>query len=504
MDYKRIIRFFFALICMVFILTWLHTYRHGGNVQIYPLRLDTGDKMLYSFNGYQLHLYTEHERLNTTRQPAKRKLNTSSAVTSSPVTSSHVTSSHVTSSPVKSSPFTSSHVTSRLELNLKLKHINVFVYDVSDWNTKIEKCYGKASRRNTLYLVVKTHGFGEVLNTTFSGISIRTTYPRGLSYMFYDWLQQSKYVTITKDKNKADLFYIPLYHTLGGPVCDSLFQKTRKYYDRILKPKIAANLRKPHVLVTGKTEQHPPSALPGALNVVLERDDKGRMHTSNSRKERPQVLVVPYPSSPHFTVKKGGEYVRKLFDYERQIHILFVGKSRGGGHGPRSMRKKIVDQISHETKQSFKEFASHTDLITVTSIAVSPYGTSVITEWMRNSVFCLQPPGDTNARKSFYDAMMCGCIPVTFQLSYLNHVTYPFERYLDYSHFSVKIPLSQTFESVLGAYRNNTSLIRSLQRNLTQVLQYLQYNDPTVYDEAGTDAFTVILSEIQRILLSGD
>ena len=96
--------------------------------------------------------------------------------------------------------------------------------------------------------------------------------------MFYDWLQQSKYVTISKDKDKADLFYIPLYHTLGGPVCNGLFHKTKSYYNKNRKSKIAANLDKPHVLITDKTEQHPPNSLPGALNVVLERDDGRRRH----------------------------------------------------------------------------------------------------------------------------------------------------------------------------------------------------------------------------------
>jgi hypothetical protein len=39
----------------------------------------------------------------------------------------------------------------------------------------------------------------------------------------------------------------------------------------------------------------------------------------------------------------------------------------------------------------------------------------VLLSAMYQSEFCLQPPGDSPTRRSFFDAMLVGCIPVIFQ-----------------------------------------------------------------------------------------
>eukprot|EP00042_Codosiga_hollandica_P049824 m.585258 g.585258 ORF g.585258 m.585258 type:complete len:140 (+) comp57969_c0_seq4:274-693(+) len=42
------------------------------------------------------------------------------------------------------------------------------------------------------------------------------------------------------------------------------------------------------------------------------------------------------------------------------------------------------------------------------------------------SMFCLQPYGDSPTRKSFYDSLLSGCIPVRFE----RNVKYPFDDFL--------------------------------------------------------------------------
>ena len=120
---------------------------------------------------------------------------------------------------------------------------------------------------------------------------------------------------------------------------------------------------------------------------------------------------------------------------------------------------------------------------------------SILMEWMRNSVFCLHPPGDSMARKSFYDSIICGCIPVIFQPDFDCNVTYPFASSLPYSSFSVKISREERpdFISVLLSYSD--SKIRKMRENLLKVLPYLQYNDFKALD-IGEDANTMILREI--------
>ena len=136
---------FTLVVFMVFMFVLLQTYVQKTGLQIHPPSLKTSENLFNPSDANQLEFITQRHNVlsKSTRRPAKRILNT--PVTSCNVTSSHVTSSHVTSY----------HVTSKLELNLKLKHIHVFVYNVSDWNTKIEKYYAKASARDTLNLVVR-------------------------------------------------------------------------------------------------------------------------------------------------------------------------------------------------------------------------------------------------------------------------------------------------------------------------------------------------------------
>ena len=170
-------------------------------------------------------------------------------------------------------------------------------------------------------------------------------------------------------------------------------------------------------------------------------------------------------------------------------------------------RVSLLDGITLKTNQSLSEFYNQYPLSKAKGInkihfmpEVKPCSPNVIInimKWMRESVFCLQPPGDTNSRKSFYDALLNGCIPVTFQIANVSHVTYPFESVLDYSKFTVKVPLDKTYMEVLEPYKTNFNALSELQRNLLQVLPYLQYNDPTSSFNM-TDAFDVVMYEIAR------
>ena len=116
--------------------------------------------------------------------------------------------------------------------------------------------------------------------------------------------------------------------------------------------------------------------------------------------------------------------------------------------------------------------------------------------WMQNSVFCLQPHGDTATRKSLYGSIISGCIPVLFQLSYIpTRVTYPVDAKIDYSKFTVMIPTSKTFTEVLDPYRHDTDAVKQLQKNLARVAKYLQYNDISTPD-IDVDAFHLLLDQV--------
>ena len=123
-------------------------------------------------------------------------------------------------------------------------------------------------------------------------------------------------------------------------------------------------------------------------------------------------------------------------------------------------------------------------------------------DWMQRSLFCLQPPGDSPTRKSFYDALMAGCIPVLFKGK---HATkYPFQHFLDYQQFTVSVSQDAVMRhnvpiaTILS--RLSPSKIKQMQVSVAKVSQYLQYSYPIVAKQPHTDAMKYILHEVHELL----
>ena len=106
--------------------------------------------------------------------------------------------------------------------------------------------------------------------------------------------------------------------------------------------------------------------------------------------------------------------------------------------------------------------------------------------------FYFQPEGDSPTRKSFYDAILSGCIPVLFQKG----VRYPYEDTLNYTNFVVFVDLADAMDkdgNIVDLLRTiPQSTITKMQETLSYVAQYFQYG---VYSD-GEDAFTMLLRQV--------
>ena len=387
----------------------------------------------------------------------------------------------------------------------------IYVYNLSAYNRAAEGCYASPITA-PCFRVNYDDGFGPIVTPPQNisvkeseGMRIRRTDQFALFVMFHKWLLQSRYIT---DKaEQADVFYLPVFFTLGGdsgPCYHRHYLKHRGPYTKLMSQCSEFIDKKKHFVTTGWPEEYPlvPGRRENVVNIVLEIDDVKH----HEKRPLASMFVAPYPSDGHFTSPGGGEYVNSLFKHKRDVFILFAGKTRKHSlkTPPHAMRNSVIAQLKTRTDHSYHKFKEERGgEIPVDSIPLHyaphdcrkpPYDEQT-TEWMRHSVFCLQPPGDSNSRKSFFDALISGCIPVLFQLSYVNHVTYPFEEYIDYSKFTVTVPLNKSVKQTLRKYRKNAAVISELQENLRQIMQYLQYNDPSAYD-VGDDAFTLLVKEM--------
>ena len=113
--------------------------------------------------------------------------------------------------------------------------------------------------------------------------------------------------------------------------------------------------------------------------------------------------------------------------------------------------------------------------------------------------FSFQPPGDTPTRKSFYDSLLSGCIPVIFTRG----VRYPFQDYVNYDNLMLNVDekLITVNDRNIVDILQQVPLIKVLKMQdaiatLAVLFQYGDYTD-------GEDAMTMLLrSAIDRYNMS--
>ncbi|KAL0722187.1 hypothetical protein Bca4012_036786 [Brassica carinata] len=141
-------------------------------------------------------------------------------------------------------------------------------------------------------------------------------------------------------------------------------------------------------------------------------------------------FAVPYPT--YFHPKRLTEvriWQRKVKSVKRRHLFCFVGAPRP--HLDGSIRGEIIKQC----------LASHgiCKFLNCNEPGNDCDNPVKIMDVFKRSVFCLQPPGDSYTRRSIFDSILAGCIPVFF------HPGSGYKQYMwyfpkDYTKYSVYIP----------------------------------------------------------------
>ncbi|KAG0496988.1 hypothetical protein HPP92_001679 [Vanilla planifolia] len=115
------------------------------------------------------------------------------------------------------------------------------------------------------------------------------------------------------------------------------------------------------------------------------------------------------------------------------------------------------------------------------------------------SVFCLQPQGDSYTRRSAFDSMVAGCVPVFFHPGSA-YVQYRWHLPRHYSEYSVFIPEEEVrqgrvrVEEVLMGF--GESQVRRMRERVVGLIPGLIYGDPKRRMESMKDAFDVAVEGI--------
>ncbi|KAL3647689.1 Xyloglucan galactosyltransferase mur3 [Castilleja foliolosa] len=197
---------------------------------------------------------------------------------------------------------------------------------------------------------------------------------------------------------------------------------------------------------------------------------------------------IPYPTYFHPAkdeeVYAWQDRMRKL---ERKNLFCFAGAPRPGNL--KSIRGNIIDQCKNSKvckllECDFGESKCH-----------SP---SSIMQMFQSSLFCLQPQGDSYTRRSAFDSMLAGCIPVFFHPGSA-YTQYTWHLPRNYSLYSVFIPEDDIRRNVSIEKRLSEisdEKMKEMREMVINLIPQLIYADPRSKLEVFKDAFDVAVEAI--------
>ncbi|KAJ7568877.1 hypothetical protein O6H91_01G051400 [Diphasiastrum complanatum] len=209
-----------------------------------------------------------------------------------------------------------------------------------------------------------------------------------------------------------------------------------------------------------------------------------------------QEMGVPYPTSFHprsdLDVQRWQQHVGFR---ERRVLFAFAG-------GP---RKTIRNDFRDLLLQQCVESGGNCSALSCSAGLCDQPGT--LMELFQDAIFCLQPRGDSFTRRSAFDAILAGCIPVFFwnQSAYMQ---YKWHLPADDSSYSVFIPKD--------AVRNGISIkqvlmalpaerVARMRKTIIGLIPSIIYASPDHQLRIWKDAFDIaidgVLSRIQSLEL---
>ncbi|KAM7491249.1 hypothetical protein LguiA_034170 [Lonicera macranthoides] len=302
---------------------------------------------------------------------------------------------------------------------------------------------------------IANHGLGQ--KTHNKSRSWYRTDPHMLEIIFHR--RMLEYPCLTSDPNNADAVYLPYYagidalKYLYGPEVNSSFQHGIELFKLLTHPDSLAkysvntwvkNQGHDHFVVmarpawdfTQPISNDPPTwgtsflELPEFYNITAL--------TLESRAYPWQEQAIPYPTSFHPpSLALFDMWLNRVRRSRRKTLMLFA--AGGGISTSPNIRRSIRLECENSTGDSNKEYSNICEFVDCSN-GICEHDPIRYMLPMLKSSFCLQPPGDTPTRRSTFDSILAGCIPVFFEeLSAKKQFQWhlPEEKY---DEFSVFIP----------------------------------------------------------------
>jgi hypothetical protein len=200
-------------------------------------------------------------------------------------------------------------------------------------------------------------------------------------------------------------------------------------------------------------------------------------------------MAVPYPTYFHpRTDADVLDWQRRIRSADRPWLMSFVGAPRPDA--PRSIRSEIIAQCGG---------SSACRQLGCTNGDSQCHAPADIMRLFQSSTFCLQPPGDSYTRRSAFDAMLAGCVPVFFHPASA-YLQYRWHLPTDHARYSVFIPEDSvrsgnvSIEETLR--RIPPAVVREMQEKVVRLVPRLVYADPRYTLDTVKDAFDVAVEGV--------
>ncbi|KVI03619.1 Exostosin-like protein [Cynara cardunculus var. scolymus] len=316
--------------------------------------------------------------------------------------------------------------------------------------------------------------------------------------------RMKQYECLTNDSSIASAVYVPYY--AGLDVSRYLFDHNTSSRDALSldlaewlhgRPEWKTRSGKDHFLVAGRIiwdfrrEIDDDDAwgnklmvLPELKNMTILTIEKSPWHNDD--------FGIPYPT--YFHPRNDNEIVEwqnKIKRQKRRSLFCFAGAPRPKMED--SIRNEIIEQCVASPRKCRLLQCSYGNLRCQQPVDVM--------KLFQSSIFCLQPPGDSYTRRSTFDSILAGCIPVFFNpgsayIQYLWHLPREFEKYsvfIDEDDVKVK---NVSIDKILS--RISTKKVSEMREKIIELIPNLVYADPRSKLEKFNDAFDLSVKGVLK------
>lgn len=260
-----------------------------------------------------------------------------------------------------------------------------------------------------------------------------STHQFSLEPIFHARMKQ--YDCLTDDSSKASAIFVPYYAgfdiarylwgDFNASVQDSGAQRLMDWLRE--KPEWNVMGGKDHFFIAGRVTwdfRRVGSSWGNSLLVLPESQNMSAL-TIESSPWNKNDFAIPYPTYYHpSTDEEVAQWQSRMRRQRRGTLFSFAGAERP------SMQDPIRSQVMKQCMQSRRKCR----LFECKSQDKKCEKAIYVMKLFQKSIFCLQPPGDTFTRRSTFDSILAGCIPVfftpaSFYVQYIWHLPKDFTKY---------------------------------------------------------------------------